>query len=331
MLFGYLNMETYLHRHIHDLLLKADHPVFIADERIDGDTLGSALAVADYLASLGKKVPVFVSAPVPVQYQRLPRVSQCTTDIQVFADPSIDLVVSFDCSDGKFIHSFVEQIPARPTLVNIDHHTTNDRYGDVNQVIDGAPATAYVIYRFFEVNRILPSKDAATCLLVGLCFDTMAFTNSATNDGVLEAASQLVLLGARVQDVIRSLYQNRSIAALRVWGLALERLQEDSVQGTLSTFLTRNDLDGNQVTDDEIDGISNFLNIVIESKILLVLRETPLGDVKVSMRSLTQDVSVIAKANGGGGHVRAAGYTIPRAVLVCGDNGCWRVEKKQIN
>lgn len=320
-------METYIHKQIYSLLFKADRPVFIADERLDGDTLGSALAVVDHMASYGKKIPVFVSSPIPYQYQRLPRIEQCTTDARVFKDQAIDLVVSFDCSDGKFIRSFVDLIPGHPTLVNIDHHATNDRYGDVNQVLADAPATAEVIHRFFETNQIIPTKDAATCLLMGLCFDTTAFTNSATNGRALEVASNLVSLGARVQDVIRSLYRNRSIAALRVWGLALERLQEDSEKGTLATYLTRNDLEENNVTDDEIDGISNFLNIVTESKILMVLRETPTGDVKVSMRSLTQDVAVIAKGLGGGGHARAAGYMIPASVLVCGENGCWRVEK----
>ncbi len=322
-------MESYTHKHIHDLLLKADRPVFIVDERIDGDALGSALAVADYLASHHcKKVPVFVSSPIPAQYQRLARIELCTTDPQVFADPAVDLVVSFDCSDGAFVRSLVDRIPGRPTLVNIDHHSTNDRYGDVNQVLVEASATAEVVHRFFEANQIVPSKDAATCLLTGLCFDTTAFTNSATNHRALLVASALVYLGARIQDVIRAMFQNRSVCALRVWGLALERLQEDSAQGELSTYLTRKDLEENQVTDDEIDGISNFLNIVTESKILLVMRETPQGDVKVSMRSLTQDVGAIAKAHGGGGHVRAAGYTIPQAALVCGESGCWRVEKK---
>ncbi len=321
-------MEVFTHRHIYDLLLKAERPVFITDERIDGDSLGSALAMADYLASHGKKVPVFVASPIPVQYQRLPRLEQCTTDLHVFADPAIDLVMSFDCSDGVFIRSFTDRIPGRPPLINIDHHATNDRFGDVNQVLVEAPATAEVVHRFFETNHIVPSRDAATCLLMGLCFDTTAFTNAATNHRAFSMASSLVLWGARIQEVIRSLFQNRSVQALRVWGIALGRLQEDAANGTLSTYLTRKDLEENQVTDDEIDGLSNFLNIMIESKTLMVLRETPQGDVKVSMRSLTQDVGAMAKAHGGGGHMRAAGYTIPRSRLICGRDECWRVEKQ---
>jgi phosphoesterase RecJ-like protein len=323
-------MVSYTHRQIHNILLRAEHPIFIADERIDADALGSALALADHMAAYGKIVPVFVSSQVPDQYKTLPRVNQCTSDASVFNRADIDLVVSFDCSDGKYVSGFVGAIPGHPLLINIDHHATNDRYGDINQVLPDAPATAYIIYRFFEANGILPSREAATCLLAGLCFDTTAFTNSSTNDEALETASKLVLLGARVQDAIRSLYCSRSVAALRVWGLALERLQEDREQGTISTFLTRADFAQHGVTDEDVEGISNFLNIVTDSEILSVLRETEDGGVKVSMRSLTRDVSVIAKSNGGGGHARAAGYKIFDATLVCDEWGCWRVEKKQV-
>ena len=138
-------MEAYLHRQIHDLLTKARAPVFVSDERIDGDSLGSALAMADFMASLGKTVPVYVVTTVPEQYRRLPRAHQCTTSLHMFDHPEIDLVVVFDCSDAEFVRGLVERIPGNPTVVNIDHHTTNSRYGQVNQVVEDEPATAAIV------------------------------------------------------------------------------------------------------------------------------------------------------------------------------------------
>lgn len=320
-------MESYLHKQIYDLLTKAREPVFISDERIDGDSLGASLALADFMAGQGKIVPVYVTTALPEQYRRLPRAHQCTTSLHIFDNPEVDLVVVFDCSDAEFVRGLVERIPGNPQVVNIDHHTTNSRYGDVNQVVDGAPATAAVVYRFFEENQIIPSRDAATCLLTGLCFDTTAFSNGATNERALDVASKLLLNGARVQDVIQTMFHNRSIGALRVWGAALERIEEDREQQMITTYLTRSDIDDNHVSDDEIDGLSNFLNLVTDIDTLRVFRETGDGHVKVSMRSLTRDVSEIAKAQGGGGHKRAAGYVIPESKLVCGADGCWRVEK----
>lgn len=320
-------MESYLHGQIHDRLLRAAHPVFISDERIDGDSLGASLAMADFLAQHGKEVQVFVSGPIPEQYTGLPGIHRCTDDTSIFQTDEIDLVVVFDCSDGEYVRGLLEHIPTQPTVINIDHHDTNPRYGHLNQVCVDAPATAEVVYRFFEHNKLVMSRDAATCLLAGLCFDTGALSNGATNERALETASQLLLQGARVHDVIQAMFQNRSINALRVWGAALERLHLDESDQMVATYLTRKDIEDNQVTDDEIDGLSNFISLVIDADSLKVLRETKEGNVKVSMRSSVQHVGDIAKQNGGGGHKAAAGYTIPESKIICDETGCWRVVK----
>ncbi len=320
-------MESYIHKQIHEELLKAENPVFISDERIDGDSLGAALAMVDYMHGLGKRVPVYITGNVPLQYQFLPRIDRCTSDKHVFDDETIDLVVTFDCSDGKFIGGLVDLIPADPKVINIDHHNTNPLYGHINQVVVHTAATAEVIYNFFKVNKIVPSRKAATCLLTGLCFDTSAFTNSATTESAFDAASDLILSGARVQEVIKTMFQNRSIGALRVWGLALERLYHDTEKDFVSTCLTQEDIRAHDVTEDEIDGLSNFLSLVTDTDTLFVMRETVDGDVKVSMRAQNRDVGKIAKTFGGGGHKKAAGFTVPKSKLVCDEKGQWRVEK----
>lgn len=315
-------MESYTHKRIHELLIAAKRPVFIADERIDGDSLGSSLAVADYLKGRGMRVPVFVSEAIPGKYQFLPNVDLCTTDVSVFDDPAIDLVVSFDCSDAAYVAKLVDRIPSRPRVVNIDHHATNARYGHVNQVVLASPATAEVVYRFFHENDIVPSRDAATCLITGICFDTTVFSNSGTNQRAFEAASDLLMDGARIQDAIRNLYQNRSVNVLRAWGTALERLRAHPARAVVSTYLTREDVAHSGATHDEIDGLSNFLNLVTEADVLFVIRETEAGEVKVSLRSTGPDVSRIAKAFGGGGHTKAAGFTVPAGQMACDDDGC---------
>ena len=321
-----LAMEAYIHRQIHEKLLHAQNPVFVSDERVDGDSLGASLAMVDYMSRHGKRPNVYVSEEVPAQYSALPHVEICTTDLEIFNDSTIDLVVTFDCSDGEYVQRLLDLIPGEPLVINIDHHATNPHYGDLNQVLVDSPATAEVMYRFFQENGVVITKDAATCLLTGLCFDTGAFTNRATNEDAFDAASRLVMNGARVQDVVQTMFQNRSISALRVWGIALERLYENKQMGFVSTYLTRKDIEENDVTDDEIDGLSNFLNLVTDAPTLFVLREDNQRGVKVSMRSLVRDVSIIAHAFGGGGHKRAAGFTIRDARLMCDESLRWRVE-----
>ena len=214
-------METTVARQIFDLLRTAKKPVLISDKRIDGDSMGSSLAVLEYLKTLGKETQVYVPSEVPEKYRFLPNAERGTFDRAIFNDPEIDLVVSFDCSEAAYIQELMKLIPGRPTLVNIDHHATNARYGDVNLVVVGSPATAEVVHAFFRVNDVVPSRDAATCLLAGLCFDTTIFTNGGTDERAFAAASDLLLRGGRIQDVIRALFRNRTVDALRLWGVAL--------------------------------------------------------------------------------------------------------------
>lgn len=320
-------MHGYLYKQAYGKLRDARKPLFIADERIDGDSLGSSLALAGHLEQLGRSVHVFVSGPIPEKYQGLPYVGKCTTDRSVFLDPDVDVVVTFDCSDGAWIQGLIASLPNRPLLVNIDHHATNPMYGDLNLVAVGSPATCEVVYQMFKSNQIIPSKESATCLLSGICFDTTVFFNEGTNARALEAASDLMLCGARVQDVVRTLFRNRSVSALRMWGVALERLRRHPEFGFVSTCITRADMEENGVTDEEIDGLSDFLNVVISADTLCVMRETKDGGVKVSMRASGQNVANVARAFGGGGHVKAAGFTVKNARLVRSTDGCFRVEE----
>jgi phosphoesterase RecJ-like protein len=309
-------MELLTHKRIYDLLLAAQNPVLVSDVRLDGDSLGSVMGMYHFLAQQGKASRVYVAEPVPEQYQFLPDVHVCSTDASLFDDASIDLVVVFDCSEAAFVASLVDRIQGNPTVINIDHHKTNPRYGHVNQVLVDSPATTEVVFRFLTSNHVVITKHVSTCLLAGLCFDTNMFSNSATNERALDTASQLILYGARVQDVIRTMYQNRSVGALKVWGTALERLMDHADIHVMTTVLTRLDIETHHVTDDEIDGLSNFLNLVADTNTLFVLRETKDGGIKVSMRSRTNDVSRIAAAHGGGGHAKAAGFTLLDASLV---------------
>ncbi len=321
-------MESFRYKQIYDELLSAQHPVFICDERIDGDSLGAALAIVDTLKQHARPRPsVFVSGDIPEAYQHLPHIEMCTSDVQIFSNPLIDLVIVFDCSDGTYVTRLVEQIPSHPRVINIDHHKTNSLYGDLNLVLLGSPATTEVVYRFYEHNKLIPSKEAATCMLTGLCYDTTAFSNSATNDRALQMASDLILCGARVQDAIHALFKNRSVAALRVWGAALERLHHNLEFDCVITCITRQDIIEHNIEDEEVEGLTNFLSLVTDTDSLYVLRETSEGDVKVSMRSSSRDVSEIARLHGGGGHEKAAGYSISNARLVPAENGTWKVEK----
>jgi phosphoesterase RecJ-like protein len=309
-------METYISRQILQKLTNAQHPVLICDERIDGDSLGSSLAVVDYLKlHHGIFVPVYVSEEIPQKYRFLPHIEHCTTDKEIFTNAAIDVVVSFDCSDERYIHGLIERCPNTPLLINIDHHNSNPLYGDINLVMKDAPAAAEVVYRFFRSNQIEPSRDAATALLMGICFDTTIFSNDSTDQRAFNTASDLLRYGARKREVTRAMMANRTIPALRVWGKVLERVYKHPFHDIMSTCITRQDMEEHGVGDEEVDGLNNFLHFIMETDTLFLLKETAAGGVKVSMRTISRDVSRLARNMGGGGHMKAAGFTIPNSKI----------------
>lgn len=316
---------------MHEKMVASSQPLLVADERLDGDSLGASLAVADYLRGLGKPVRVFLSEPVPEKYQFLPHQDLCFFNREELKEINSDLVISFDCSDEAYINNIVACLPGpRPAVFNLDHHITNPKFGHLHFVDVNAPATCEVIHRFFKENKIKVTSTVATCLFCGLVFDTTSFSNEATSAVALASASELLLAGARGGEAIRFLLQNRSVSALRLWGVALERLWFHDEFQAIATCITRADMEMFQVTDEEIEGLQNFLQSVVAHDTICVMRETVEGGVKVSLRTHNGDVAAIARVRGGGGHIRAAGFGVENARLVCLANGCWLIEKQEI-
>lgn len=302
-------MEKVKHAQINEAILEANHVLILPDERIDGDSLGAALALYRYLDQSDKQVTILCSAEIPAKYQYLPQVELCGSDRSVLADETVDLVIAVDCSDAEYIGELVKALPRSVQLINIDHHETNDRFGELVQVVTEAASTTEVVYRFFRENNILIDPDMATALLAGIYFDTTVFSNKSTRDGSLQISAELVLLGARVNDVVKFQHTNKSLGMLKIWGVALGRLRTHP-SGAVVTWITAADMDEAGIDVEGIDGLSNFLHGVIEADSIVILREQADG-VKVSMRTMSGNVAALAKMFGGGGHVKAAGFSLP--------------------
>lgn len=292
------------------LIQSATRILLVADGKPDGDSLGSSSGMLNWLLREGKDASAFCAAPIPQAFSYLDNIHRFTHDPAIFKKP-FDLIMTFDAGDLR--HCGIDQIlPGAPQgykLVDIDHHATNARYGDLNLVFTNACSTAEVVYRFLEANHIFIDPEIATSLLTGIFTDTMTFANAATTTEGMEAASALCAAGARKNEILQKLFKNRSLDGLKLWGLALSRLKFHSQLNVVSTYFLQADIPPGQ--EEAVEGISNFLNATCgNADTILVVREVPGGYVKGSFRSAKRDISRVAKFLGGGGHKKAAGFTI---------------------
>lgn len=310
---------THLFGQLHDALTKAKRVLLVAHKKPDGDTLGSSSAVLNWLIREGKEVTAFCADAPPATFHYLDNVHRYTNDPAVF-DAAYDVVVIFDSGDLEYcgVASHISRLPQGHLLINVDHHVSNKRYGHLNVVLTDASSTAEVIHGFFSANRIWIDDRMATSLLTGLLTDTGFFSNAATTTGSMEAASHLISSGARHAEIIRSVLHTRNIEGLKLWGLMLSRLHRNRAGNLVSTYLLVSD----GIRDALMtDGIANFLSSVVgDADTILMLTELPTHEVKGSFRSISRDVMKIAKILGGGGHTKAAAFTIPGRIAVT-ENG----------
>lgn len=310
------------------VIRESRHPLLVSHRNPDGDTLGGMLAFGGYLDSIGKEHTRFcVDRPAP-GYAFMPGIEKVISDGEEVRRREPDAVVVFDAGDLKraAIEELLGSLPARPKIVNFDHHASNTKFGDVNVLMTDAASTTEVVHHFLSAVGVKVNRDIATCILTGLCTDTSNFSNPATSAAALKLGGELLASGGKFSDVQRHVVKNKTVPLMRLWGIALERLRYNQSHQIAVTALTLKDFEGCGVDEEGTEGISNFLAAVLNAPTIMVLRESPGGFVRGSLRTVEErDVSKLAIALGGGGHKKAAGFTV-RGRLIEKD-GSWFVEQ----
>ena len=298
---------------IYQEIKTANNILLISHKKPDGDTLGSNLALVNLLKKKKKNITSFCADPIPENLQFLPNSHIMTDDHKMFIE-KYDLVITLDCSNLEYagVDGLITALPLGYRFINIDHHVSNPGYADINLVIHEASSTAEVLYRLFIDWDIEWDEDIANSLSCGLVTDTNGFKNPATNYLALSAASDLINKGANVYKTIQATVNQNNVGDLRLWGRALERLHKVDHYNLIYTWMTIQDFEECQVDASAAEGIANFLHILKEGKIILVLREGQDNTVKGSLRTTSNvDLTKLAGLFGGGGHKKASGFSFP--------------------
>jgi bifunctional oligoribonuclease and PAP phosphatase NrnA len=294
-------------------LRSAQKLIVVTHENPDGDALGSLAAMRDILTSLGKDAPAFIDPrelPLPGEYRFLPLDDALTAPP---ADLEERTVVFLDCGS-------LERNPAeafrRPGMhiVNIDHHHDNTRFGTVNLVDPHASCTAEIVWDLMHGLGVAPTPEIAEALYVGLITDTGRFMYENTSARAHVMAAELIQAGVDVQAIYRRVYEGVPYGklALLARGLAKTRRFDD---GRLTmTQLDAADFAESGAEESYSEGVVDHLRAVEGTAVAALIRDRITaadGERKVSLRASDDrvDVSRIARAQGGGGHRQAAGFT----------------------
>ncbi len=293
-------------------LRSADKLLLTTHENPDGDALGSLVAMHGVLTQLGKDALMYMSPdefPLPIEYREMKFEGLLGAPP---ADISERVVVFLDC--GNIDRMPVDFLKHEGThILNIDHHHDNTRFGTVNLVVSDASCTAEIVY---DVARELGARitpEIADAMYVGLVTDTGRFMYQNTTPAAHRMAAELIEAGVDTHDVYRRLYEDLPLRRLELLQRALASVERFDDGAITMGSLTRADFEATGAFETDSEGIVDHMRSVEDTKVAVLARELLAddrhGQSKVSLRATdgSVDVSVIARALGGGGHRQAAG------------------------
>jgi phosphoesterase RecJ-like protein len=280
---------------------------------IDADGLATPLALMHMLERRGiNAVPVVSDPEIPRSLKFLPGIERV---VLYGSDPlpEYDLLCLLDASDRRRLGAFYSDDPSRiegdMPIINIDHHVTNERYGEVAIVDPRATSTSEVMFRLMQLWGEPLSPVIAQCLLAGIYGDTLALRTEGTTPETMRIAADLIEAGAEPAPIIEGLFILKPPSTVCLWERALSHVH--TTGQLIWTEVTDADLAECDAKRSESEGIVNFLLGTEGTQVAAILFEQADGW-RVSMRSLPPvDVAAICAVFGGGGHPRAAGCSIP--------------------
>ncbi len=295
-----------------DAIGAADHPVLACHLGPDGDALGSMVALALGLKTLGRSVTASWSEPfgVPKQYGFLPGLDLVSPPSTVPESP--DLMITFDAGSLERLGTLEKNARNAKALIVVDHHRSNDSFGTVNLIDPDAAASAVLVYELLQRMSIPLNRDIAMCLYTGLVTDTGRFQYRNTTPSVMTMAADLLTHGIEHDRISRLIYDTHPAGYLRLLSIALARMEILPEPSMVWTWIDNSDLDAAGVTLEDTEALIDVVRTAQEAEVACVIKQSPEGRYKVSMRSKgVADVGAVCEALGGGGHALAAGFTSP--------------------
>lgn len=276
--------------------------------RPDGDCVGSCMGLYLYLKEQFPQIETDVYLqPIADCYKMISKTEVLKHEID--EKKQYDLFICLDCGDADrlgFAALLFEN--AKQTLC-IDHHVSNEAFADVNYIVPDASSTSELVYRLLEKEKI--SKSCAEALYMGMVHDTGVFQYSCTAPETMEAAAELMRKGINGSEIIEKTYFEKTYIQNQILGKALLESMLILDKRVILSYVTNRSMEFFGADSSDLEGIVSQLRQTKGVEVAMFLYETEPQVYKVSLRSKDKvDVSVIAKYFGGGGHAKAAGFSM---------------------
>ena len=290
---------------ISDLIGRQRTFLITSHERLDGDALGSELALCRMLRLLGKEATVYNQDPVPENYRFLSGREEILPELPDLK--AIDAAFILDCSELERVGKEGARIAAVPHLVNIDHHVSNRAFCELRLIDPRASSTGELLCRLLTHMGFASTAEMATCLYTAILTDTGGFRYANTGREALLAAADLVGAGADPQWISENVYETNSPAKLRLLTAVLSTLTIDDEGRVGSLTVTQQALKEAGASPDHTEGFVDYPRGIRGVEVSILYAELPDGRFKLSLRSKGKfNVEKVARLFGGGGHINAA-------------------------
>jgi bifunctional oligoribonuclease and PAP phosphatase NrnA len=278
----------------------------------DGDSLGSALGLGLFLSTkLNKQVDVGIDGPVSRQYKFLP--GQHLLKLQDNLAAQYEVTIVIECPEASRCGTVAEKVKQSGVTINIDHHGTNQNFGDLNYVDVTASAVGEQIYYILKkIGNQSITNDIAVCLYTAIVTDTGRFSYSNTKPESLRICAEFLEQGVNSFSINQAIYEQRSLGLTRLLDKMLQTITILDGSPVAYGYISQLMLQETGTSPRETEGFIDYIRAIENIEVAILFQDPGKGTIKISFRSKGKiDVAALAaEIAGGGGHKAAAGCTI---------------------
>ena len=292
---------------IFNLINSSDKICIAGHKAPDGDCIGSVMALYNFLKPLNKNISVMIDGTIPFNYRAFVDESIISEN---YNNEEFDLLFVLDSSDRKRLGKFEGLLEHSKKTVVIDHHITNEGFGDINIIDPAMSSTGELLYDIFKLADMEISKETAVLIYIAVLTDTGKFSYQNTTAKTHIKTAELIDLGVNVSEIDNIVYNSKPANIVKAFMDCVSGLElyYDNKLGI--TAITKEILNKNNAQMADVDGIVEYIREIKEVEVSCLLKENDIGT-KVSLRSKNKvDVAAVSLKYQGGGHARAAGFDI---------------------